>query len=99
MHDISSDNVMVQVQLGPTITALIEVEGEIIEALATWYWSSDHNLIRNLNPFTVVGIKYFSEIPAECMWRTADEFHLEPSAVVLQSYGGDKFRVVRIIQN
>ena len=35
MHDISSDNVMVQVQLGPTITALIEVEGEIIEALAT----------------------------------------------------------------
>ena len=35
MHGISSDNVMVQVQLGLTVTALIEMEGDIIEALAT----------------------------------------------------------------
>ena len=35
MDGVSSDNVTVQVQLGPTTTALIEVEGEIIEALAT----------------------------------------------------------------
>ena len=33
MHGISSDNVMGQVQLGPILTALIEVEGETIEAL------------------------------------------------------------------
>ena len=33
MHSISSDNVMGQVQLGPTLTALIEVEREIIKAL------------------------------------------------------------------
>ena len=31
MHGISSDNVMGQVQLGPILTALIEVEGETIE--------------------------------------------------------------------
>ena len=33
MHGISSDNVMGQVHLGPILTALIEVEGETIEAL------------------------------------------------------------------
>ena len=33
MHGISSDNVMGQVQLGLILTALIEVEGETIEAL------------------------------------------------------------------
>ena len=33
MHGISSDNVIRQAQLGPILTALIEVEGETIEAL------------------------------------------------------------------
>ena len=33
MHSISSDNVTGRVQLGPTLTAMIEVEGEVIRAL------------------------------------------------------------------
>ena len=33
MHGISSDNVIGWVQLGPTLTAMIEAEGEVIEAL------------------------------------------------------------------
>ena len=33
MHGITSDNVTGRVKLGPTLTAMIEVEGEVIEAL------------------------------------------------------------------
>ena len=33
MHGITPDNVTGRVQLGPTLTAMIEVEGEVIEAL------------------------------------------------------------------
>ena len=33
MHGITSDNVTGRIQLGPTLTAMIEVEGEVIEAL------------------------------------------------------------------
>lgn len=91
MHGISSDNVMGQVQLGPILTALIEVEGETIEAL-----------LDTGSPVTIIRLETLlqllakqrcsSETPAE--WGAAVESRLEPSAVVLRNYGGDKLRVV-----
>ena len=95
MHGISSDNVMGQVQLGPILTALIEVEGETTEAL-----------LDTGSPVTIIRLETLlqllakqrcsSETPAE--WRVAVESRLEPSAVDFRNYGGDKLRVVRQVK-
>ena len=53
MHGISSDNVTGRVQLGPTLTAMIEVEGEVIEALLDT--GSPVTIIRLGNALTNIG--------------------------------------------
>ena len=80
MHGISSDNVTCRVQFGPTLSAMIEVEGEAIEAI-----------LDTGSPVTIIQLETLlqmlankqcsSETPAE--WKAAVESRLDPSAVVL----------------
>ena len=95
MHGITPDNVTGRVQLGPTLTAMIEVEGEVIEALLDT--GSPVTIIRLETLLQILAKKRCSsETPAE--WRATVESCLEPSAVVLQNYSADKLRVVRQIK-
>ena len=80
--------------MGPTLTATIEVEGEVIEALLDT--GSPVTITRLETLLQMLANKRCSsETPAK--WRTAVESRLEPSAVVLQNYSGDKLRIVREI--
>ena len=95
MHGITPDNVTGRVQLGPTLTAMKEVEGEVIEALLDT--GSPVTIIQLETLLQILAKKRCSgETPAE--WRATVESRLEPSAVVLQNYSGDKLRVVRQIK-
>ena len=79
MHGVSSDNVTGRVQLGPTLTTMIEVEGEVIEAL-----------LDTRSPVTIIRLETLLQILAnkQCSsetsveWRAAVESCLEPFAVV-----------------
>ena len=81
MHGISSDNITDRVQLGPTLTAMIEVEGEVIEALLDT--GSPVNIIIRLETLLQIlaNKRCSSETPAD--WRAVVESCLEPSAMVL----------------
>ena len=54
MHGITPDNVTGRVQLGPTLTAMIEVEGEVIEAL-----------LDTGSPVTIIQLETFLQILAK----------------------------------
>ena len=70
MHGITSDYVIGRVQLGPTLTAMIEVEGEVIEALLDT--GSPVTIIRLETLLQILAKKQCSsETPAE--WRATAE--------------------------
>ena len=74
---------------------MIEVEGEVIETLLDT--GSPVTIIRLETVLQILAKqRCSSETPAE--WRATVESRLEPSAVVLQNYSGDKLRVVRQIK-
>ena len=95
MHNISSNSVTEGIQLGPTLTGLVEVEGVALEAL-----------LDTGSPVTIIQLEALLQILAEqrspnqtsIEWRAAVETRLEPTTVVLRNYSGDRLQVVRQIQ-
>ncbi|XP_065888471.1 uncharacterized protein [Dysidea avara] len=91
----SMENISKGIQLGPTLTGLVEVEGVALEAL-----------LDTGSPVTIIQLEALLQILAEQQspnqtsieWRAAVETRLEPTTVVLQNYSGDRLQVVRQIQ-
>ena len=95
MHGITSEPSTGNVQLGPVLKALVEVEGELVEAL-----------LDTGSPVTIIQLEALLEILAKqrrpgqtpSEWRTVVESRLEPTSLILQNYSGDNLKIVRQIK-
>ena len=95
MHVIQSTGTSKGAQLGPTLTADVELEGSSTQALL------DTGL-----PVTIVSLQFLLEAIARQRpksqspddWRAAVEKRLEPSTVTLQNYGVQRLGIVRQIK-
>ena len=95
MHGITSEPSTGNVQLNPVLKALVEVEGEPVEAL-----------LDTRSPVTIIQLEAFLEILAKQLhpgqtpseWRTMVESHLEPTSLILQNYSWDNLKIVQQIK-
>ena len=93
MHGVTSSDV--SGKLGPILTSIVEVEGEPVEAL-----------LDTGSPVTIISLEWLLQLLVrQCQkdrspneWKAEVECRLEPTAVVLQNYSGDRLRVVRQIR-
>ena len=93
MHGVTSSDV--SGKLGPVLTSIVEVEGEPVEAL-----------LDTGSPVTIISLEWLLQLLAKQHhkdqspneWKAEIERWLEPTAVVLQNYSGDRLRVVRQIR-
>ena len=95
LHGLTPANQRAGLELGPTLTTEVELEGVPVQALL------DTGL-----PATIVSLNLILELlaskrpkaqsPAD--WRKEVEKRLEPSTVTLQNYGGGQLSLIRQIQ-
>ena len=95
MHGITSEPSTGNVQLGPVLKALIEVEEELVEALLD---TGSLVTIIQLDALLEILAKQLhpGQIPSE--WRTVVESRSEPTSLILQNYSGDNLKIVRQIK-